>query len=461
MMKSIPWMAAIAAMGIAIGFLIGRNTHESSAAEQAESRAPRKRSAEASGGQRDRNGRIQSDGEELLNRFTRGKSVQSLSAADVTEIIRANVNTDPNEDPLAAAKRNFQLQLLLSKLPVGTLGEVTRQVMGDDKLRTAEGYKIFGVWANRDWKAAFEWAEAEPKGNRWAGQALSVLAATDPGLATQLMSERMLSWKGNDGFSLSYGIGRAHARMGTDALMQFVEGLPVSEQSNVLINSVRDLPEGELLAMVERLHEKKGRDGMQDYVFNNAFSELVKSNPEKARAWLDTFPPGEEKATMELTVVGYLANTGKADEAVAYMTSVMASVPGKEKDYLKRIFRDSQGTDPEMIAKLADTLPPGVEMTAADFGESGNFGYGNRTGFINNALLIRDSGEKVKYLTGVFDKASENASQGKYGGGFNDADFRILESRLASLKLSPDEQRTLTTSLQKYRDAMKNKGNDN
>ncbi|HVJ47282.1 MAG TPA: hypothetical protein VM511_12895, partial [Luteolibacter sp.] len=324
-MKPIAWMAATAAMGIAVGFLVGRNTRSSGEAAGSGEKSPSvTRPAASGGGQRDRQGRTSSGGDELLGRFINGRAVQSLSATDVTEIIRANVNTDPNEDPLTAARRNFQLQLLLSKLPVAMLGEVTQQVMEDAKLRGSEGYKIFGVWANRDWKAALEWADANPEGSRWAGQALSALAANDPGLASQLLSERILSGKTNDSYMLTYGVGRAHAKLGADSLMEFVENLPASQQSNVLMNSVRDIPEGELLGMVERLYQQKGRDGMQDYAFTNMFSQLIKTNPEQARQWLDQMPAGEEKSKLELSVVGSLAGSGKGDEAVAYLKSAMA-----------------------------------------------------------------------------------------------------------------------------------------
>ncbi|HVJ47340.1 MAG TPA: hypothetical protein VM511_13185, partial [Luteolibacter sp.] len=137
----------------------------------------------------------------------------------------------------------------------------------------------------------------------------------------------------------------------------------------------------------------------------------------------------------------------------------MANEPGKEKDFLKRAFNTGYSGGAEMFAKLAEALPPGVEMTAADFEGFSNIGYGGGTNFLNVAATIRSPEEKVKYLSGTLDKATEELARSSRGRGFNDMDYRILETRIASLDLSASQKQTVSESLQKHREATKNKNN--
>ena len=450
-MKSIGWMAAAGVAGLAAGLLIGRNTSPGDPASV--SSAAEMRSGGAVAPQRNRPGRPASPGDDLLSRFTDGRAVQTLTARDVGEIIRANINTDRNEDPVAAARRNYQLQLLLSKLPGKVLEEVAKDILADEKARSSEGWKIFNVWAKRDWRAALEWADGEPKHSQWVGTALSSLSATDPDLAAQLMSERLLGGKLSDRYGAIYNIGRAQARMGKEAFMRFVDTLPSNQQSNVLSGSLRELPEEDLLSVVDDLYQRKGKGAIRDYSFSNAVGQLMRTNPEKAKEWMERIPEGEERAKLQLSMVSTLLGSGKGTESVEMLKAAMAQSPGKEKEYVKQVINNAIHQNPELLPELVKALPTGMEMTAEDFKGRHFFGWGQSSSLVEIAKTIPDPGEQVKMLTQSFEEAAKNFSQQQGGDRYNEVDFKILEGRLAALNFTGEAAEKVNASLAKVREA--------
>jgi len=457
-MKPIPWMAATAAMGIVVGFLVGKNSGPGG--ERAPSKEERGRPGRDGESSRDRsrNGGSGNSGDEMLSRFTGGRAIRSLSAADVTEIIRKNVNTDRNEDPVAAARRNYQLQLLLSQLPVGVLADASKLVMEDEKLRSSEGYKVFNGWARRDWKAALEWADTAPGSSQYVGYALSALASTDPGQAAKLMSERLESGNFSDLYLSGNNIGREYAKMGKDALMRYIETLPVSQQSNTLSNAIRDIPEGEMEGLVDELYAR--REKGNDWSFSSSFSQFMKADPEKARAWLAKMEPGEEKAKLEISTGATMLRGNQNSEGLEMIRSALAQAPGKEKDLLRQTIMNTWYAGPEIYTQLADTLPAGVEMTAKDCASFGSsVSVGNGQNFVNVSKLIRSPTEKTQYLTNCLDQAVKRFESPSYGRGFNDVDLRMIETRLSSLNLTGDHAAQVNESFAKLKEAAANARN--
>lgn len=238
--------------------------------------------------------------------------------------------------------------------------------------------------------------------------------------------------------------------------MKFLDTLPSNQQSNILSNSLRELPEADLLAVVDELYERKGKGSIRDYSFTNAVGQLMRTNPEKAKEWMERIPEGEERAKMQLSMAGNLVNSGKPGESVEMLRSAMAQSPGKEKEYFKQMMNNVIYQNPELLPEMAKALPPGMELTADDFKDARQyFGWGQSSALIEIAKAIPNREEQAKMLTQNFEEAAKNLSQQQGGGGnrYNEVDFKIFENRLEALNFTGEAAAQVNASLAKVRQA--------
>jgi len=457
-MKPIGMLAATAVLGIAIGYGLGRggsSEGKSSAGKDvsAESTASRQRD-------RTRPERSASSSDDALSSLLKGRSIQSLSARDIADLFEQQNTRDRNEDPVATARRNYQIQLLLSKLPKEMLAELSQEMLTSDGKRSNQGYTVFNAWARRDWKEALQWAESDPKGSQWVGAAISALALTDPGMAEDMLKERMLSGEISDGrgYNAMYTVAQAKARLGKDAFLQFIEGLPAQQQSNMISSAARDLPEGDLVAFLDELYQRKAGKNMNSWSYNNVLNELMRVDPAKAEAWIDKMEPGTERNNIEVGMVSNLASSGKMSESIEMMTKLVERDPAKAKDSIKQLVNQMSYQGPVAMAEIISALPKDIEMTAADFQNNIHmFGYGRASSLVDMAKTIRNPDEQAKLLTQAMDQAAQQMNSGGGGGGrFNDTDLRIFENRLATLNLTGTANESVSASLAKVREAVAN-----
>ena len=451
-------LAASAVLGLAIGYGIGRTGLSGGSPSgrkeiQGESAPSRQRD-------RSRPERSAASSEDALSSLLKGRSIQSLSAQDIADLFEQQNNRDRNEDPVATARRNYQIQLLLSKLPMEMLAELSQEMLTTDGKRSNQGYTVFNAWARRDWKEALAWAESDPKGSQWIGSAISALAATDPGMAEEMLKERMMSGEISDGrgYNAMYTLAQTKARLGKDAFLSFIESLPAQQQANMISNSVRDLPEGDLVAFLDDLRERKGGKNVSSWSYNSVLRELMRVDPAKAKAWLDKMEPGPERNNVEMGLVGNLASAGKIPESIEMMTKMVERDPAKAKDTIKQLVNQMSYQGPTAMAEIISALPKDIEMTADDYkGNMHMFGWGRASSLVDMAKTIRNPDEQAKLLTQAMDQGVQQLAGGGGGGvQFNETDLRIFENRVASLNLTGDAGDKVAASLAKVKEAVAN-----
>lgn len=457
-MKPIGMLAASAVLGLAIGYGIGRagwSGSSPSGGKEVQSEFSPSR-------QRDRNRpeRSAASSEEALSSLLKGRSIQSLSVQDIADLFEQQTNRDRNEDPVATARRNYQIQLLLSKLPTEMLAELSQKMLTTDGKRSNQGYTVFNAWARRDWKEALQWAESDPKGSQWVGAAISALAVTDPGMAEDMLKKRMLNGEISDGrgYNAMYTVAQAKARMGKDAFLQFIDGLPAQQQSSMISSASRDLPEGELVAFLDELYQRKAGKNMDSWSYNNVLSELMRVDPAKAKAWIDKMEPGTERNNIEVGMVSNLASSGKMSESIEMMTQLVQRDPAKAKESIKQLVNQMSYQGPVAMAEIISALPKDIEMTAADFQNNMHmFGWGRSSSLVDMAKTIRSPDEQAKLLTQAMDQAAQQMTSGGGGGArFNETDLQIFENRLATLNLTGIASDSVSASLAKVREAVAN-----
>lgn len=457
-MKPIGMLAAAVVLGIAIGFGIGR-TGSSGGDPAAEKQA---QSDAAPSRQRDRGRpeRSSASNDEILSTLLRGRSIQSLSTRDIADLLEENSGRDRNEDPVAAARRNYQLQLLLSKLPMEKLAELSQEMLTAEGRRSNQGYQVFNAWARKDWRKALEWAESDPKGNQWIGSAIAALAATDPGMAEEMLKERMLNGDISDGraYTAMYAVAQAKARLGKDAFLSYLGELPAQQQSNAIANAVRDLPEGELAGFLDELYQRKSGGGINTWSYTNVLNELMRVDPAKARAWIDQMEPGTERINIEMGMISNMATSGNVSESIELMTKVVERDPAKAKDAIKQLVNQMSYQGPAAMVEIISALPGNIEMTAADFQNNIHmFGWGRTSSLVDMAKTIRNPDEQAKLLVQAMDQGVQQLGAGSGSGmRFNETDLRIFENRLATLNLTGEAGDKVSASLAKVKEALAN-----
>jgi len=340
------------------------------------------------------------------------------------------------------------------------LAELSQEMLTSDGKRSNQGYTVFNAWARRDWKGALQWAESDPKGSQWVGAAISALAVTDPGMAEDMLKERMLSGEISDnrGYNAMYTVAQAKARLGKDAFLAFIEGLPAQQQSNMISSASRDLPEGELVAFLDELYQRKAGKNATSWSYNSVLNELMRVDPAKAKAWIDKMEPGVERNNIEVGLVSNLASSGKMSESIEMMNKLVERDPAKAKDAIKQLVNQMSYQGPVAMAEIISALPKDIEMTAEDYkGNMHMFGWGRSSSLVDMAKTIRNPEEQAKLLTQAMDQAAQQlGSSGGSGGRFNETDLRIFENRLATLNLTGDANEKVSASLAKVREAVAN-----
>jgi hypothetical protein len=434
-----------ALLGIAVGFVAGNsNSSHPESRAALDDAAPRTSSARRASGTQE-SGKA---AEGITAGVLKGRDFTKLSAVEAFALVKADSEAGwGGGDPLESARKNYEFQLLLSKLPINVMEQVLKlsKEAGGPNYR---GRQIFAAYAARDLEKALNWASTQPDADSWKNTAIGATAAHDPARAEEMFQEAMLKGGFNQfsGGSMEAGFNLAsnYAKQGKDALLKFIDSVPSSSVSNLISNSARNLPKEDLPAFIDEVAQRVKDGKVDEWSLGGLLQNLASTDPALAMSWIAKMEPGPQRTAREVSVAGTLFQQGKAEDAMSLVKSAMAQDPGKEKEFVINQTSNMMYNNSEFAVQVAELLPTGSELTKDDVTKiSSRYG---RVDVVNMSKLIKSPDERAAYLEEAFTKMGENSK-------LNDTDYRILTYRLDSLGLTGDAatrvQQALTASRQK------------
>ena len=430
-------IAGACVVSLAIGYVAGGIRASSASEESPKDAASNSRQTKSTS--RERQSR-ESSGDELLAGILKGRSAQDLSDGELVKILRQLTKYDATQGPVVTARKAYQLQLLLGKLPVSRLEQAAEALAADPEGKRGNGLNtILSAMASKDPQRALAWAKTQKNASSLMASVLSIMAKDDPMRAADLYREGMLdgTFSQYTGWQASYGIGAAMARLGKNALLNFMESLPQQQQGNILSNCCRELPEGERMAMMDEIYQRSKDGRMQEWSFKNVFTNALRADRAQAEAWLAKMEPGKERAALELSAATQYSQNGDSDAAREWMARAIAQSKGQEKELFKEAVGQMTYNSPGDIALFASLLPEGIEINAEDLkNQARNATYNGLGGLTGLAGAIRDPAEQTKLITTALEQFTTNIRQNSEPSRFNATDFEIFNRQLQTLNLT-------------------------
>ncbi len=442
-------------VSLAIGYVAGGGRHSTPVKDGEKDKGRASSRTERTSG-RDRGSRGEGTAsEELLSTLLKGRNIQALSSSDLTDLVVDLSKYDSTLDPVTRARRNFQLQLLLSKLSPEQLEEAALVLAADpDYRRMGSLGSIIGAMTAKNPSQALAWAKEQKNSSMFVGQVIGAMAKDNPLEAADLYRSSLLdgSLSQNAYWEASFGLGGAVAKLGKNALLDFVDSLPRQQQSNVLSNSVRELPEGERLAMADEMYRRYKEGNVEEWSFKSTLSTLGSGDPAKLTEWMEKLPAGKDRAKILLGQATNISRMGESEAVNDWMRRAIAEMPGKEKELLQEL-RNSAYNNPADFATFAKLLPPSVEIKAADMKEYINNGYRGASSIVDMAGAVRDPEEKAVLVVDALNSIRTQIEERSDMPSMNATDYEILRNRLKTLNLTGDAAARVAEAFDAARDA--------
>ena len=448
------WIAGACIVGLGIGYLVGANRVSSENSENIAEQATHSRQGKSTSRERETR---ESSSDELLSSILKGRAAKDIPDAELVKILLQLSKYDSNQNPVARARQNLQLQLLLEKLPVSRLEQAVEALAADpDSKRYGSTFSIVSIMASKDPQRALAWAKTQKNPSGMLASVLGAMAKDDPITAADLYREGLLdgTFKQNDGWSASYGIGAAMAKLGNKQLLSFLDSLPQGQQGNLFSNCFQALPESDRPAMIDEMYQRSKDGRLRDYGFKYIFSSALNSSRPQAEAWLAKMEPGKERATLELHMASNFSRNGDPDATREWMSRAIAQSAGQEKELLKEAVDQMGYNNADDIAIFTSLLPQGVELLAEDLkNEARNSAYRGFSGLTGLARAIRDPDEQTKLITGTLDDFVTTTAGSSDPSRLNATDFEIFTRQVRTLNLSGENAAKVEQSLTAARNA--------
>ncbi|MBC8127844.1 MAG: hypothetical protein H8M99_11950 [Gloeobacteraceae cyanobacterium ES-bin-144] len=441
------WIAGACIASLGLGYLAGSS--RSSAADSEKTRlAENPRATKFTS--RDREAREKS-GDELLSGLLKGRNVNELSDEELVKILLQLSKYDPSQDSLTRARQNYQLQLLLQKLPTSRLEQALDALAADPDSKRYGGINtILTALVSKDPQGALAWAKTQKNAARLISTVIAAMAKDDPMAAAELYRNELLdgTLSTQDGWSASYSLGSAMAKLGKKPLMDFLDSLPQQQQGNLLSNCYRDLPESERLDMLDEIYHRSKDGRVNDWSFKSIFSNFVTSDLAQAETWLSKIDSEEERAKLEISAASSLTQNGNTDAAKEWMLRAISRSQGKEKELFAETIQQMGYSRPSDIALFASLLPKGIEVRADDFKNLvQNMGYNGFSGLSDLAKAIKEPTEQTKLITDALNHFTTNTAESSQIARMNSTDFEILSNQLQKLNLTGDNAEQVQQAL--------------
>jgi hypothetical protein len=448
------WIAGACIAGIGLGYLLGSSRSASAGSENTPEPTSNTRPGKSTS--RDREAR-ESTSDELLSSLLKGRAAKDIPDAELVKIILQLSKYDPTLSPVARARQNFQLQLLLEKLPASRLEQAAEALAADpDSKRTGSTFTIVSAMASKDPQRALAWAKTQKNPSGMQATILGAMAKDDPITAADLYREGLLdgTFNPNDGWSASSGIANGMAKLGKKQFLSFLDSLPQGQQSNLISNCFQALPEGDQLEMIDEMYDRSKDGRLQDYSFKYIFSSALNSNRSQAEAWLVKMEPGKERATLELFMANSFARNGDPDATREWMSRAITQSAGREKELLKEAVDQMAYNNPDDIATFTSLLPQGIELLADDLkSQAYNTTHRGFSGLTGLARAIRDPAEQTKLITTALDELANSTANSSNLSRLNATDFEIFTRQVRTLNLSGENTARVEQSLAAARNA--------
>jgi hypothetical protein len=454
MNQSYHWVVGACIVSLGIGYLMGGSRASSAASTPLEEQTTNPRQAKSTS--RERQTR-ETSGDELLAGILKGRAPEDLSDGEVAKIVIQLSKYDPSQSPVARARQNYQLQLLLEKLPASLLEEAAAALAADADQRRIGGVNmIMAAMAAKDPQQAMAWARTQKNASSLLASVLGTMAKDDPMTAADIYRRGLLegTFSHNDGWQASYGIGTAMARLGKKALLNFMDSLPQQHQVNIVANCFRELPEGDRAEMMDDIYQRSKDGRMQDWSFKNIFTNALSNDRSLAESWLAKMEPGKERASLELSAANLLSDSGDPAAARELMSRAIAQSQGREKELLNEAVGQMAYTHPGDIAVFASLLPEGLEIKAEDLkNQAQNLMYHGFGGLTGLAGAIRDPAEQAKLITTALEEFTTRTGQSSQPSRLNATDFEIFTRQLQTLNLTGENAAKVAEALAAARSA--------
>jgi hypothetical protein len=454
MKQSHYWIAGSCIVGIALGYLLGNSRNVSAGSENTPEQTSNSRPGKSTS--RERESR-ESTSDELLSSLLKGRAAKDIPDAELVKILLQLSKYDATQNPVARARQNLQLQLLLEKLPSSRLEQAAEVLAADpDSRRTGSNFTIISAMVSKHPQRALAWAKTQKNPSKMMASILGAMAKDDPITTADLYREGLLdgNFKQNDSWNASYGISNSIAKLGHKQLLNFLDSLSQEQQSNMISNCYQSLPESDRLAMIEEMHDRSKAGRLQDSSFKYIFTSALNSDRSQAEAWLAKMEPGKERATLELSAANTLSRNGDSDAAREWMTRAIANSAGREKELLKEAVDQMAYNNPEDIANFTSLLPQGIELLADDLkSQAYNTGYRGFSGLTGLARAIRDPAEQTKLITTALNELASSTASSSTPSQLNATDFEIFTRQLRTLNFSGENAALVEQSLAAARNA--------
>lgn len=431
-MKAIFSSIVTLALGIAIGFVVGKVREGGPVEMGNRSPAPQEKKDGRSGS------------EILLADLLKGRSPGDLAAEEAYRFflpwLSANTRRDSFTGTLEELRVNNQLRLLMEKLPMPILEEVL-DLARQGKFPLESSHDLFAAFAARDWEKAMVWAAGQPDTLKLRSAAISRIATSDPGRAEEFYQQALLDGMDPDSDGIIQKLAMHHIQRGPAEFFAFMETLPMAMTGNLYQQALEKLPADKVAAFLEefRRYEEKSNPGVGMLQF---LGSIAGSHPEEFRKHAENLRPSDK---MELfsNLAATEAESGNIAQAREFLKTAISIDPSRAKDHVANklgLFSKY----PELVVAVRDLLPKGQEISAEDLtiwrllpgpGPGENLAYGR---------FLKSPAERAEHAVNYFDGISK-------GDGLTARDFKGLSITLRTLGLPGEEAKKAEAALENAR----------